>query len=187
MLGSIRNAVARCDRTIAVRGTVRGTKTAPESVDLTLLRLADVEALGMAGFAARVEGGWTALVERYRAADPTIGDVPRPANFVVRLLAGTSNTYSGRNVFLFMPFAAMVADERAAPEEFFSLEFLDVFEAVHAELLVPAMQRLFDESTQAWFFGMVPPGIEVARVRVQMTSLHEIGRDQGSDRGVSDL
>lgn len=115
------------------------------------------------------------IIQRYHKYDSKLLDFSWPEHYPFRVLAGSGAITSGSNIFMFFP--QVLGIHGRGIEDYFGFEFVDVWENILKQSVLPCLQRVCTTETQTKLaLGLYR---ELSRSIYLASVFHEVGHRVG--------
>ncbi|MCX8514002.1 MAG: hypothetical protein ORN24_00355, partial [Burkholderiales bacterium] len=111
------------------------------------------------------------LMERYKNHYPSLIYLDWPEHYATRFISLKGVAAEGNNIFMFFPGVLGITSSKI--EDYFGLEFIDVWVSVFDEIVFPCMRKVFDKKSQTELYARLRPLLE--KTIYLAAVFHEIG------------
>lgn len=114
------------------------------------------------------------IMKRYQEYDPRLMDLSFPSHYASRFVELSGPLADNFNIFLFFPNALGLVSDNL--DDYFGIEFIDIWSSVFTEIVFPCAERVFDDESLQYItqaLGRLDQTVYTASI------FHEIGHRVG--------
>ena len=111
------------------------------------------------------------IMRRYQQHDSRLEDLSWPRHFATHFINVDGILKNMKNIFMFFP--EVLGIHGNSGDDYFGLEFIDIWSSVFNEIIFPCMRKVFDNTSLKYLYSSLRPQLE--KTIFLASVFHEIG------------